>query len=144
MFGTFVAEPVIQLLHELDANPDVQILWHSSWRLYAADELAPFIGVGQQWPQFATEAEYNGRYSGWWKQRAVSRWLRTHASDPSAHLLWIDDDIKDADDVLETLGAHPQLTMISPQLRLGLTPEHVEQIRELVRTHDRPSEEGAA
>lgn len=135
MFGTLVAAPVRDLLREFDQHPAVHPMWHSSWRENATEELAPALGVGETWPQFATQDEY--RHAAiWWKLQAVQRWLLEHADQPGAHLLWLDDDVADSirsGEVSRALVQHPQLTIITPGVHYGLTPAHLDTIHDLMR-----------
>lgn len=134
MFGTLVAAPVRDLLIEFDQHPAVLPMWHSSWRENATDELAPALGVGETWQQFATQDEYR-HATIWWKLAAVQRWLLKHRDQPDAHLLWLDDDVADSirsGEVSPALVQHPQLTMIAPEFRHGLTPAHLDTIHDLM------------
>lgn len=157
MLRTVVAEPVVQTLLELDAPgacsaadaPSVRVLWHSSWWLQAAEELAPALGLahltGGLETMFATEDEYLGRSTGawaddsWWKLRAVQRWLRDHPVDADGShelLIWIDDDIAyslEKGEISEGLTSDPRLVMVSPNTRTGIEPGELALLRALTR-----------
>ncbi len=138
-FGTLVARPVCDLLMLFAAHPGIEPMWHSSWRESATKELAPALGVGETWPQLASVDEYR-QLSGWWKLEAVRRWLADHdrADQRDAHLLWIDDDASDAvafGEIEQALVDHLQLTIITPNVFVGLTPEDLERITALIRRH---------
>jgi hypothetical protein len=49
--------------------------------------------------------------------------------EPGRRIVWIDDDLAEpADDVVEWLGANPHVLVVAPDLFVGLTDEHLDEI----------------
>ena len=117
-FNSRVTVEVADLLHRLSESPQVELLWHSSWRENAI-VFAEHLGLEPP-KQFATEEEYRSP-EGWWKELAVRRWL---ADDGNAHckLLWADDDLLDsvaAGDVAHSLLEDERLSHLCPVVGTG-------------------------
>lgn len=127
-FSARVPQEVAHLLLRLSSSPQVELLWHTSWREHAvvfAEEL------GFEPPeQFATVEEHRSA-EGWWKEVAVRRWLSEEAN---AHrrLLWLDDDMFDSfatGEVASSLLSDERLSHLCPVIGTGgLSLEDVESV----------------
>lgn len=126
-FGAVVGEDVIALFQTLVAD-GASIKWHTSWREAASTHLAPELGL-PAFEQFVDADSYR-LTEGWWKLKAVEKWLADTEGTPE-RLLWLDDDILDSiasGEISSELLQHPRLSMISPQVYWGLSPSDLEDI----------------
>lgn len=118
----------------------ISIEWLTSW----GDGANRIIGRHFNWPDlvvwgrtqtpggFRINAEHQ---LGWWKWRWAA--LRSRSGEP---FVWIDDELDErraGDGRIDQWSAglrQPHL-LISPQPSIGLTPDHIDQIREFVHQH---------
>ena len=117
-FNSRVTVEVAELLRRLSDSPQVELLWHTSWRENAIVFAEKLEFEPPQ--QFATEEEFRSP-EGWWKELAVRRWL---ADGDNAHrrLLWVDDDLFDsvaAGDVAHSLLEDERLSHLCPLVGAG-------------------------
>ncbi|ROR76105.1 hypothetical protein SAMN06295974_3747 [Plantibacter flavus] len=150
-----IATPVVQTLLELGgegvghasrgrrakASSNVEVLWHSSWRLEASQGLAPALGAGHLTGgadrMFATVHEYRDRGATWWKLVAIERWLQKNPATqagPNPLLIWIDDDINAAvrsGEIAPELLRDPRVALISPATNIGINAVELALLRSL-------------
>jgi len=111
----------------------VEIQWLTTWAEKADELLAEPMGLprglrvharpGAESTGFA--GEWRG-VAGWWKLAAA---MAVAEEEPGRRIVWIDDDLAEqADDVGEWLGANPHVLVVAPDLFLGLTHEHLDEI----------------
>lgn len=117
-FNSRVTVEVAELLRRLSDSPQVELLWHTSWRENAIVFAEKLEFEPPQ--QFATEEEFRSP-EGWWKELAVRRWL---ADGDNAHrrLLWVDDDLFDSvalGDVAHSLLEDERLSHLCPIIGTG-------------------------
>lgn len=134
--GTILTQHAADALREWQRVPGVRLLWHTTWRSPYTDDLTEAL----QMPpidHFATDEQFLRPVPGfmWWKLAAVVHWLR-HTATADDHLIWIDDDISDArenGEISDLVITDPRLHLISPSLELGLMPQDIGEIQQLIQ-----------
>lgn len=144
MPASLVAEPVVQLLHDLIGAGHVDVRFHSSWWLEAADALCPALGLPRI-EVLGTEEEFSGEarhmndpVTGspkWWKLAVVERWLADRVNEHGL-LVWVEDEIEhgiESGEIGDELMSHSRLIMIATDTFSGLTSREVAVIRAITR-----------
>lgn len=118
----------------LSALP-VEIVWLTTWAEEAPRLIAPLLGL----PEYPV-AGVGGIY-GNWKWACLENYIDSH--DPHRPFIWIDDDAipwtASAD--FNEMGWDKHL-LIRPDERLGVTPEHIEEIARFCKEHGDDHEHG--
>jgi hypothetical protein len=136
MFNGFLLswDPTVTArLRELHDSGRVEIQWLTTWAENADLLLADPMGLPRGLRVHAREGVaatgFGGRWAGasdWWKLAAARE---VALAEPGRRIVWIDDDLADqASDVIEWLGANPQVLVVAPYLFSGLTHEHLDEI----------------
>lgn len=112
------------------ASLDVELVWATTWKQYAALEIAPLIGFGHAARHLVPPARGGAfadeEYYGWsidWKFPAVQN---DQQWSPSP-FIWLDDEL----DVMH-VEAFPDALVLPINSRVGITPTNIEQMREYV------------
>ena len=145
---TWAPEVVDRLRRSLDE--DVEIQWLTTCGHDANTSLRHLLDL----PELPVAGTYGQRLSGapepageahasvapaapdpltghWWKYDVVQRLLR---EQPGRMLIWIDDELHDEWSRFRMWAdEHPSVRPIGPDGRHGLTPEHLEQIDQLLQ-----------
>jgi hypothetical protein len=135
-FNTFVLswDPTVTArLRELHESGRVEIQWLTTWTENADKLLAEPMGLPRGLRVHAREGVASTGFagelrglSGWWKLAAARA---VALQEPGRRIVWIDDDLgEQADDVVEWLGANPQVLVVAPDLFTGLTHDHLDEI----------------
>jgi hypothetical protein len=136
MFNGFVLswDPTVSVrLRELHESGRVEIQWLTTWAENADKLLAEPMGLPRGLRTHSREGVlptgFSGQWrggAGWWKlaaARAVAE------AEPDRRIVWIDDDLAvQGVDVTEWLGEHPNVLVVAPDLFVGLTHEHLDEI----------------
>lgn len=133
-----VAEPVLAFVRAVHAVGAAEIRWHTTWQ-HDAFELAVKVGLPEfpvlDCPEFhaPSVAPYGGSSvsgSDWWKLPGALRVV----GDEGRKLVWTDDDLE-VEARRDALGGLPlgvadggRSLLVSPRMRLGLTPKHLREI----------------
>lgn len=125
------SKAVIDGLRIVEQTPGVQMRWCTTWEGSAPEVLSPLVGIGANWPFEAMPAVPDG-FTDWWKARAAQKALQDYD-----RVVWIDDDIAPWSNMLTLAGREEEwhwalsdrMWWVCPDTRLGLEPEHFEEIR---------------
>ncbi len=112
-------------LHLWSVTGLAEIYWLADWGEAANHGLRELLRL----PEFPVLPRDRGEGddSLWWKWPAVQKFLEGTQSRP---LVWIDDDLRYAPDVVDAVQARtPPTLLVAPQVHLGLTPKQLEQVR---------------
>ena len=120
-------------LRELHESGRVEIQWLTTWTTDADRLLAEPMGLPRGLKTHARADTAPTGFlgspdgaSGWWKLAVAQE---VAAAEPDRRIVWIDDDLAEqADDVVEWLGANPQVLVVAPDLFTGLTHEQLDEI----------------
>lgn len=128
-FPIMFAPGLIEALNELAARDDVTIKWLTTWEKDAAEDLSPALGLnGQDWEVLTGDQEA-WRGGDWWKLQAIK--ADVEASGPE-RFFWIDDDLGAEAAALSWMDSRPEGTAVTPQMRLGLTVAHLDELRSAI------------
>ena len=139
-FGSIVAAPVKELLHDLDRAAHVDRRWHSSWWTESWD-VDRALGLPRA-TMLGTEAEYlrdevppapSGHGPMDWKTAAVLRTLATLG--PHDRLVWVEDEIDyfvEKDGTADLL-ADPRLVVVRTDTSTGIDSRGLAVIRAAAR-----------
>lgn len=146
VFGPVLVSPTLcARLDALDEVDGVRCWWLTSWTQEMRAAMDPFPGRG--WPTIAEppwvpteirEADPSAplppaRRARWWKLNAVEAWLLQRPEIDA--VAWCDDHLRGGRPAAtrRRLAARGvDLLTIAPQVDVGLTPRHVQQLREWV------------
>lgn len=120
-------------LRELHDGGRVEIQWLTTWAGDADRLLAEPMGLPRGLRTHARDgvapAGFGGALggrSGWWKL-AAARALAEE--EPDRRIVWIDDDLAEqAAETGEWLAVRPHVLVVAPQLAVGLTHAHLDEI----------------
>lgn len=137
--GAFVIKyspDLIDALNDLAALPLIHFHWLTTWLTEARYGLSRRIGLhGTEWPVLgAGEQTTWAGTDTWWKLKAAQAHVESH---PDARIVWIDDDIAFDRAAVEWLKTEPRVMGVCPESEVGLTPEHLDQIRSWIGWRDR-------
>ena len=125
-FAIMFAPDLVTALNELAARDDVTIKWLTTWEKDAAEDLSPALGInGQDWAVLTGDQEA-WRGGDWWKLAAITADVEETAPE---QFFWIDDDLAGEAAALSWLDSRPEGAAITPNMRLGLTLAHIDEIR---------------
>lgn len=128
-FPIMYAPALIEAINNLASRDDVTFKWLTTWEHDAAEDLSPAIGInGRDWEVLGGD-QHAYRGADWWKLEAVQKDVATTKPD---QFVWIDDDFKDERHAIEWMLDQTNGYPISPNMRDGLTREHLDEIRALV------------
>lgn len=105
--------------------------WLTSWTAEMRADMHPF--PGRNWPVIAEQSDVHVG-GEWWKLVAFEAWLDQHPEIRS--VAWCDDHLRGGRPaaVRRRLAARGiDVLLIAPDLKLGLTPRHVEQLETWAR-----------
>jgi hypothetical protein len=128
-FPIMFAPALIEALNELAARDDVTIKWLTTWEHDAANDLSPALGInGKDWEVLTGDQDaWHG--AGWWKLEAIRADVEATTPDK---FFWIDDDLGAELPALDWVATRPEGVGITPNMRHGMTTEHVDWIRAAV------------
>jgi hypothetical protein len=115
------ARPVLDFIRTVHEKGMAEIRWHTTWQ-HDAQLLADALDL----PTFSVQhaPEFDELRAGWWKLPAAHR-----ALDEGRGLVWTDDDIAvEVSDVELASFAMAGAVVLTPPVRTGLCPRHLEQI----------------
>jgi HAD domain in Swiss Army Knife RNA repair proteins len=120
-------------LRELHESGRVEIQWLTTWTTDADRLLAAPMGLPRGLTVHARAdtaptgfAGPLGGLAGWWKLTVAQAVVE---AEPHRRIVWIDDDLAEhAYDTGDWLAAHPQVLVVAPDLRLGLTHQQLDAI----------------
>lgn len=120
-------------LRGLHESGRVEIQWLTTWTTNADRLLAEPMGLPRGLTTHArvdaAPTGFSGRLggrAGWWKL-TVARQVAD--AEPHRRIIWIDDDLAEqAAETGEWLAAHPHVLVIAPDLFVGLTHAHLDEV----------------
>jgi hypothetical protein len=126
---------LVAAFNELVALPNVNPVWLTSWEDDATLDLCPAIGLnGTDWPVLRGAAD--DATFAWWKLDAIREDLELSHPDRA---IWIDDEFRLdrhapvwAASAPVWAASAPVWAASSPRMNLGLTRDHIQQIREFL------------
>ncbi len=120
---------VVDFVNEVSRAGLVDVRWLTTWQQDARLCFAPIVGL-DEFPAFDDPEEVQSPMSFWKGQIVMDDYLTNPRS-----FIWTDDDIDDED--LEFFAAQtgePARIVISPISRPGLTPGHLDEIRQFLES----------
>lgn len=113
-----------KMADELAALP-VERRWLTTWGEHANTRLCPLLG----WESLYYSDPYSWSNNVWWKLEVIS----AHIQVDGRPFIWVDDWLSDYLPVLgERLQSAPRRLLISPESRVGVTPLHIEAMRQFI------------
>lgn len=110
---------------------DLELNWLTSWESAAPENLAHYIGYGEDAPVAATRDRLWFDSSLTWKFSGLQR-----LEQSDARFVWIDDELNPnryyGRPAEEAIAYYQNALLIAPDQREGITPEHIQQIKEYV------------
>jgi hypothetical protein len=120
------ARPVLDFIADVHASGRAEIRWHSTWRTAAITSFAPALGLPMSIPMTVAPEWSKRPVTQWWKLGAAER-----AVAAGRRLVWTDDDLRVYRSETQHLAQAGAL-LLAPYGDLGLTPEELERIAEVL------------
>lgn len=114
---------VVDGLRDIAAMPGVEMRWLTTWQHAAAEDLAPVIGAGSDWPVLVEPTTLEGLgtpYLDWWKADAARACVRA-----GHRVVWLDDDIDAWRRLARIFGRPERLEWITPESVLTVCPSSI-------------------
>lgn len=109
-----------------DISSEVDVMWLTTWVDLAPTLLAPAIGL-PDFPVLGAQDDVILSPKTWWKLPLAQR------ASLDRDIIWTDDDLQFETPAREWLSGFPGRQLaIAPDYKRGLTPEHLDRIREFV------------
>jgi hypothetical protein len=141
-FDVIWATGLIAELNSITARHDVQPVWLTSWETYAASDLAPVTGLNAgDWPVLKVRGRNPDHGSVKLEALLEDVEEQNRAGNHVDRIVWLDDMCDNDDEWEEDPEPRPDLTVIlgipvlrlRPLLKIGLTPDHMTQVRDFIR-----------
>ena len=123
------ANTLVQALDQVVRDFNVELVWQSSWNenLAVTRKLVPKFGGALAGGRVSAYPDGEDGEGGFWKRDGI---LTDQDSDPRP-FVWLDDtEVPAHGDTVRTITAPTPSLLIAPDSNLGLTPTHVELLRE--------------
>lgn len=110
----------------------VEIRWLTTWAEEANEHISDLCGLPNDLPVSGHPVRNLSGFDPAWKIRCAAR-----VAEEGRDIIWIDDDLSsmgiyDEDSARETLslGSNQRIKIVQPNAWVGLTPAHIEEIKE--------------
>lgn len=120
-FHLCTSPELLEALLKLSQNPDVEIVWSTTWRKRAATFVEALGFEKPQWRYLdATWDRIIDKDKVWWKQELVAKDL---IDNPVDKFIWVDDEFMIRPEAVAWAESLPGGKVLAPTAHLGVTKE---------------------